>query len=119
MVEVPLKMSVAPTEIAVTTDSVLVEQEPSRETRRRLRERKTGPDGLDSKDAEGGAAGPARQWKGRGVDGGVSPRTGASRRIVLAHCAGTRRGCVPSGEFVGTSPSLFPRDGKRARHARS
>ena len=49
-------MSVAPTEIAVTTDSVLVEQEPSRETRRRLRERKTGPDGLDSKDAEGGAA---------------------------------------------------------------
>ena len=49
-------MSLAPTEIAVTTDSVLVEQEPSRETRRRLRERKTGPDGLDSKDAEGGAA---------------------------------------------------------------
>jgi hypothetical protein len=48
-------MSVAP-KIAVTTDSVLVEQEPSRETRRRLRERKTGPDGLDSKDAEGGAA---------------------------------------------------------------
>jgi hypothetical protein len=32
---------------------VLVEQESSRETRRRLRERKTGPDGLDSKDAEG------------------------------------------------------------------
>ena len=48
-------MSVAP-KIAVTTDSVLVEQEPSRETRRRLKERKTGPDGLDSKDAEGGAA---------------------------------------------------------------
>jgi hypothetical protein len=48
-------MSVAP-KIAVTTDSVLVEQEPSRETRRRLRERKPGPDGLDSKDAEGGAA---------------------------------------------------------------
>ena len=48
-------MSVAP-KIAVTTDSVLVEQEPSRETRRRLRERKNGPDGLDSKDAEGGAA---------------------------------------------------------------
>ena len=48
-------MSVAP-KIAVTTDSVLVEQESSRETRRRLRERKTGPDGLDSKDAEGGAA---------------------------------------------------------------
>ena len=50
-----MKMSVAP-KIAVTTDSVLVEQEPSRETRRRLRERKNGPDGLDSKDAEGGAA---------------------------------------------------------------
>ena len=48
-------MSVDP-KIAVTTDSVLVEQEPSRETRRRLRERKNGPDGLDSKDAEGGAA---------------------------------------------------------------
>ena len=48
-------MSVAP-KIAVTTDSVLVEQEPSRETRRRLRVRKTGPDGLDAKDAEGGAA---------------------------------------------------------------
>jgi hypothetical protein len=46
---------VAP-KIAVTTDSVLVEQEPSRETRRRLRERKNGPDGLDSKDAGGGAA---------------------------------------------------------------
>ena len=36
-------MSVAP-KIAVTTDSVLVEQEPSHETRRRLKERKTGPD---------------------------------------------------------------------------
>ena len=44
------------TQIAVTTDSGHVEQEPSHETRRRLRERKTGPDGLDSKDAEGGAA---------------------------------------------------------------
>jgi len=32
---------------------------------------------------------------------GVSPRTG--------------RGCVPSGETVGTIPSLFPRDDKRAR----
>jgi hypothetical protein len=48
-------MSVAP-KIAVTTDSVLVEQEPSRETRRRLVERKTIPDGLDCRDAEGGAA---------------------------------------------------------------
>jgi hypothetical protein len=48
-------MSVVP-KIVVVTDSVLVEQEPSRETRRRLRERKTGPDGLDAKDAEGGAA---------------------------------------------------------------
>ncbi len=44
------------TKIDDTTESVLVEQEPSRETRRRLRERKNGPDGLDSKDAEGGAA---------------------------------------------------------------
>ena len=50
-----MKMSVAP-KIAVTTDSVLVEQEPSHETRRRLKERKTGPDGLDSEDAEGDAA---------------------------------------------------------------
>jgi len=48
-------MSVAP-ENAVTTDPVLVEQEPSRETRRRLEERKTVPDELESKDAEGGAA---------------------------------------------------------------
>ena len=48
-------MSVDP-KIAVTTDSVLVEQEPSRETRRRLEERKTVPDELESKDAEGGAA---------------------------------------------------------------
>ena len=55
VLEVPLKMSVAP-EKAVTTDPLLVEQEPSRETRRRLEERKTGPDELDSKDAEGGAA---------------------------------------------------------------
>ena len=53
--DVPLKMSVAP-KIAVTTDSVLVEQDPSRETRRRLEERKTVPDELDSKDAKGGAA---------------------------------------------------------------
>jgi hypothetical protein len=28
--------------------------------------------------------------------------------MALAHCAGTRRGCVPSGEGVGTSPSMFP-----------
>jgi hypothetical protein len=27
---------------------------------------------------------------------------------------GTRRGCVPSGEVVGTCPSLFPCNGKRA-----
>jgi hypothetical protein len=51
----PLKVSVAPKN-AVTTDPVLVEQEPSRETRRRLEERKTGPDELESKDAESGAA---------------------------------------------------------------
>jgi hypothetical protein len=51
----PLKVSVAPKN-AVTTDPVLVEQEPSRETRRRLKERKTGPDELESKDAESGAA---------------------------------------------------------------
>ena len=55
VVERASKMSVAP-ENAVTTDPVLVEQEPSRETRRRLEERKTDPDGLDDKDAEGGAA---------------------------------------------------------------
>jgi hypothetical protein len=53
--EVPLKVSVAP-KIAVTTDAVLVEQEPSREMRRRLEERKPVPDELESKDAEGGAA---------------------------------------------------------------
>ena len=47
-------MSVAP-EIAVTTDPVVIEQEQSCETRRRLRERKTGPDGPDAKDAEGEA----------------------------------------------------------------
>ncbi len=50
-----MKMSVAPKN-AVTTDSVLVEQDPSRDTRRRLEERKTGPDELDSKDVEDGAA---------------------------------------------------------------
>ena len=55
MLEVPLKVSVAP-KIAVTTDAVLVEQEPSREMRRRLEERKPVPDELESKDAEGGAA---------------------------------------------------------------
>jgi hypothetical protein len=42
---------------------------------------------------------------------GLAP--GVSERIVLAHCVGTRRGFVPSGEVVGTSPSMFPRDGKR------
>jgi hypothetical protein len=48
-------MSVTP-ENAVMTDPVIVEQEPSRETRHRLEELKTDPDGLDDKDAEGGAA---------------------------------------------------------------
>jgi hypothetical protein len=47
-------MSVVPK--TVTTDSVLVEQEPSRETRRRLRVSKTVPDGIDVKDTDGGAA---------------------------------------------------------------
>ena len=47
-------MSVTPTS-AVTMD-VIVGQELSRETRRRLEERKSDPDGLDSKGAEGGAA---------------------------------------------------------------
>ena len=28
------------------------------------------------------------QWKGGGIDGGVSPRTGTSDRIVLTHCVG-------------------------------
>ena len=55
VVDRPSKMSVV-SENAVTTDPVLVEEEPSRETRRRLEKRKTGPDELDSKDAEGGAA---------------------------------------------------------------
>jgi hypothetical protein len=49
----------------------------------------------------------------------VSPRTGASEWIVLAHCTGTRRGCVPSGEVVGTSPSMFLSNDKRARNTRS
>ena len=48
------------------------------------------------------------QWKGGGIDGRVGPRTGASERRVLAHCAGARRGCVPSGEVVGTSPCAVP-----------
>ena len=30
----------------------------------------------------------SRQCKGGGIDGQVSPRTGASDRIVLIHCAG-------------------------------
>ncbi len=42
----------------------------------------------------------------------VGPRTGASGRMVLAHSAGTRRSCVPSGEVVGTSLLLFPHNGK-------
>jgi hypothetical protein len=46
---------------------------------------------------------------------GLAPGTGASERTVLAHCTVTRRGGVPSGEVVGTSPSLFPFNGKRAR----
>jgi hypothetical protein len=48
-------MSVAP-ENAVTTDPVLVEQEPSLETRRRFEEHKTDPDGIDDKDTEDGTA---------------------------------------------------------------
>ena len=55
VLERPSKMSVAPKN-TVTTDPVLVEQEPSHETRRRLEQRKTDPDGLDAKDTEGGAA---------------------------------------------------------------
>ena len=56
VVEVPLKMSVSPTFVTAFSDAVLVEQEPSRETRRRLVERETIPNGLDCSDAEGGAA---------------------------------------------------------------
>ena len=56
VVEVPLKMSMAPKFVTAFSDAVLVEQETSRETRRRLEVRKTIPDGLDCKDAEGGAA---------------------------------------------------------------
>ena len=47
---------VAPTFVTAFSDAVLVEQEPSRETRRRLVERETIPNGLDCRDAEGGAA---------------------------------------------------------------
>jgi hypothetical protein len=43
VVEVPLKMSVTPTFVTAFSDVVLVEQEPSRETRRRLVERETIP----------------------------------------------------------------------------
>jgi hypothetical protein len=42
-----------------------------------------------------------------------------SERIVLTHYTGTRHGCVPSGEVVGGSPSLFPHNAKRVRDPRS
>ncbi len=45
-------------------------------------------------------------WKGGGIDGRVIPRTGDSERIVLANSAVTRRGCVPSGEVVGTTVAV-------------
>jgi len=32
------------------------------------------------------------QWKGRGIDGRLDPGLGPVKRIVLAHCAGTRPG---------------------------
>ncbi len=32
---------------------------------------------------------PLHQWNGGGIDGQVSPRTGASERIVLVHCVDT------------------------------
>ena len=51
----PLKDSGVP-EIAVTTDACLVEREPLCETRWRLAEGESDPDGLESKDAEGEAA---------------------------------------------------------------
>ncbi len=41
-----------------------------------------------------------RQWKGRGIDGRISPRTGASERIALVHDAGTRPHCVWWGSGV-------------------
>ena len=40
--------------------------------------------------------------------GGLAPGLGPVGGFVLAHCAGTRRGFVPSGEIVGASPSMFP-----------
>jgi hypothetical protein len=46
-------MSVTP-ENAVTTDPILVDQEPSCETRHRLEERETDSDSLDDKDTEHG-----------------------------------------------------------------
>jgi len=55
VVEVSLKMSVAPKNVTVFSDSVFVDQEPFHETRRRLRVRKTDPDGFDAKDTEGGS----------------------------------------------------------------
>ena len=51
-----------------------------------------------------------RQCGEGGVDGAVGPRTGAGERVVLAHCAGTRR--VAFG--VGNAWTLRLRDGRRA-----
>jgi hypothetical protein len=42
----------------------------------------------------------SHQWKGGGIDEWVSPRTGASERIVLVHCTGTRRGCAWWGNVL-------------------
>jgi len=53
--EQPSKVSVTPKN-TVTTDPVLVKQELSSETRRRLLERKTDPDCFDDKDSEGGTS---------------------------------------------------------------
>ncbi len=46
----------------------------------------------------------ALQWKGRGIDGEVSSRTGVSERIALGHRSGTRPDCSWWGNVV---PACF------------
>ncbi len=48
--------------------------------------------------------GSRTQWKGRGIDGGVNPRTGVSGRIALAHRADTRPDCAWWGNVA---PACF------------
>jgi hypothetical protein len=46
----------------------------------------------------------SRQWKGRGIDGGVSPRTGTSEWITLTHRTGLDRIDLGGGVFA---PACF------------